>query len=51
MENDKKEISIEPTETRETTEYQGKDWGLYGILLFSFAVGLAMLITAYLDHN
>ncbi len=47
MENDNKEVS---TDTNESTEYTGNDWGLYGILLFSFAVLLAMLISAYLDH-
>ncbi|WP_372655336.1 hypothetical protein [Halobacteriovorax sp.] len=51
MENDNKEICIDPTEVTETNEYKGTDWGLYGILLFSFAVLLAMLITAYIDHN
>ena len=50
MENNNKEIYIEPTNEVTDDEYSGSNWGLYGIMLFSFAVLVAMLVSAYYDH-
>ncbi|WP_290730770.1 hypothetical protein [Halobacteriovorax sp. JY17] len=42
---------MENEEKKVVTETEGSNFGLYCILFFSFAVFVAMLVTAYIDHN
>lgn len=50
MENNNKEIYIEATNQVTEDNNSGTNWGLYAIILFSFALLAAMLVTAYYDH-